>query len=52
VEGYNESLLRSKRHQLNESPKGVGLFWQEVLTATLLDQKGFGMFFGLSFFLP
>ena len=34
---------------MNESPKGVGLFWQEVLTVTLLDQKDFERFWGSVF---
>ena len=34
--GYNESILRSKRHQLNESPKGVTGSWLEILTASWL----------------
>ena len=30
--GYSETLLRLKRHQLNESPKGVDANWQKILT--------------------
>ena len=34
--GYNEFLLRCKRHQLHESPKGTTGFWKDRLTATWL----------------
>ena len=33
--GYNESLLRSKRHQLHEVPKGIPPSWIDRLTASL-----------------
>lgn len=36
LSGYNESLLRSKRHQLNESPKGTTGLWKDILTAALM----------------
>ncbi|CAK9025768.1 unnamed protein product [Durusdinium trenchii] len=32
--GYNENLLRQKRHQLNECSKGAIGVWQHILTAT------------------
>ncbi|CAK9066939.1 unnamed protein product [Durusdinium trenchii] len=32
--GYNESLLRSKRHQLHEVPKGIPPSWIDRLTVT------------------
>ena len=35
LSGYNESLLRSKRHQLNECPKGIPAEWIDRLTDTL-----------------
>ena len=35
--GYNESILRLKRHQLNESPKGCTPFWQQILTVSGLQ---------------
>ena len=30
--GYNEALLKSKRHQLHESPKGLTPVWTKILT--------------------
>ncbi len=35
-QGYNESLLRTKRHQLNESPRGLEPLWQKILTVTCI----------------
>ena len=35
-QGYNESLLRTRRHQLNESPKGLEPLWQKILTVTCI----------------
>ncbi|CAK9111498.1 Uncharacterized protein SCF082_LOCUS51755 [Durusdinium trenchii] len=32
--GYNESILRVKRHMLNETPKGLNPFWTKLLTVT------------------
>jgi hypothetical protein len=34
--GYNESILRLKRHQLNETGKGCQPFWQQLLTVPWL----------------
>ena len=34
--GYNESILRLKRHQLNETAKGCAPFWQQLLTVPWL----------------
>lgn len=30
--GYSESILKSKRHQLNETTKAVSHLWQKILT--------------------
>ena len=35
LSGYNEGLLRAKRHQLNETPRGMPAAWADRLTATL-----------------
>ena len=32
--GYNESILRSRRHMLNESPRGSTGTWQKLLTVS------------------
>lgn len=34
--GYNESILRLKRHQLNETVKGCTPFWQQLLSDSLI----------------
>ena len=36
AEGYSETLLRLKRHQLHESPKGLDAFWTKILTEPLM----------------
>lgn len=46
--GYNESILRMKRHQLHQSPKGVTGIWQDILTEAVLVS---GMLFFLGFLL-
>ncbi|CAK9073575.1 unnamed protein product [Durusdinium trenchii] len=33
-ESYNEGLLRAKRHQLNETPRGMPAAWADRLTVT------------------
>ena len=35
--GYSESLLRLKRHQLNESPKGLDATWTKILTDSWIE---------------
>lgn len=35
--GYNESILRSKRHQLNECARNVSGTWIQILTVPQLD---------------
>lgn len=42
--GYNEALLRNKRHQLNESPKGLSPFWQDLLSVSVLNSDKFCLF--------
>ncbi|CAK8992499.1 Uncharacterized protein SCF082_LOCUS3131, partial [Durusdinium trenchii] len=32
--GYSESILRLKRHMLNNAPKGLSPFWEKLLTVT------------------
>lgn len=36
LSGYSESILRLKRHLLNETVKGVTAFWEKLLTVTQL----------------
>ena len=45
--GYNESLLKAKRHQLHESPRGLTPFWTQILTETLhcIELKHFTLYF-------
>ncbi|CAK9084683.1 unnamed protein product, partial [Durusdinium trenchii] len=32
--GYSETILRLKRHMLNNAPKGLSPFWEKLLTVT------------------
>lgn len=37
--GYSEALLRLKRHQLNESPKGLDATWTKMLTDSWIEMN-------------
>lgn len=36
MQGYNEAMLKLKRHQLHETVKGCSPFWMQILVATCL----------------